>query len=84
VGKMLQYFMAICNILCPFGIFYDHLVHIVFIWYIFSGFGIMHQKIGQPWFKSRSVSEIEVLGREIKSGQGTEAGFFYLAPRGKL
>jgi hypothetical protein len=35
VGKMLQYFMAICNILCPFGIFYDHWVHIVFIWYIF-------------------------------------------------
>jgi hypothetical protein len=35
VRKMLLYFMAICNIICPFGIFYDHLVHIVFIWYIF-------------------------------------------------
>jgi hypothetical protein len=27
--------MAICNILRRFGIFYDHLVHFVFIWYIF-------------------------------------------------
>jgi hypothetical protein len=32
-----------------FGIFYVHLVHFVFIWYIFSGFGIMHQeKSGNP------------------------------------
>jgi hypothetical protein len=40
-------------------IFYGHLEyntdmweifdHFVFIWYIFSGFGIMHQKIWQPW-----------------------------------
>jgi hypothetical protein len=27
--------MAIWNILRPFGKFYDHLVHFVFIWYIF-------------------------------------------------
>jgi hypothetical protein len=33
--KMLIYFMAIWNILWIFGIFYDHLVHFVFIWYIF-------------------------------------------------
>jgi hypothetical protein len=33
--KMLIYFMAIWNILWPFVIFYDHLVHFVFIWYIF-------------------------------------------------
>jgi hypothetical protein len=33
--KMLIYFMAIWNILQTFGIFYDHLVHFVFIWYIF-------------------------------------------------
>jgi hypothetical protein len=32
-----------------FGIFYEHLVHFVFIWYIFSGFGIMYQeKSGNP------------------------------------
>jgi hypothetical protein len=43
--KMLIYFMAIWNILLIFGIFYDHLVHCVFIWYSFSGFGIMHQEI---------------------------------------
>jgi hypothetical protein len=30
-------------------IFYDHLVHFVFIWYIFSGFGIMYpEKSGNP------------------------------------
>jgi hypothetical protein len=41
--------MAIWNILQTFGIFYDHLVQCVFIWYIFSGFGIMHQeKSGKP------------------------------------
>jgi hypothetical protein len=30
-------------------IFYDHLVHFVLIWYIFSGFGITYQeKSGNP------------------------------------
>jgi hypothetical protein len=39
---------VIC-ILWPFGIFYDHLAHFVFIWYIFSSFGIMHhEKSGNP------------------------------------
>jgi hypothetical protein len=29
--------------------YYDHLVHFVLIWYIFSGFGIMYQeKSGNP------------------------------------
>jgi hypothetical protein len=36
--------MAIWNISRTFGIFYNNLVHFVFIWYISSGFGIMHQK----------------------------------------
>jgi hypothetical protein len=31
-GKMLVYFRAVWNI---FWIFYDHLVHFVFVWYIF-------------------------------------------------
>jgi hypothetical protein len=31
--KMLIYFMVIWNILRTFGLFYDHLVHFVFIWY---------------------------------------------------
>jgi hypothetical protein len=47
--KMLTYFMAIGNILRTFEIFYDTLVHFVFIWYIFYGFGIIHQeKSGNP------------------------------------
>jgi formate hydrogenlyase subunit 3/multisubunit Na+/H+ antiporter MnhD subunit len=48
-GKLLLYFMAIGNILRIFGIFYYHLVHFVFILYIFSGFGIVHQETsGNP------------------------------------
>jgi hypothetical protein len=46
---MLIYFMAIWNILWIIGIFYDRSVHFVFIGYIFSSFGIMHQeKSGNP------------------------------------
>jgi hypothetical protein len=33
--QMLLYVMAIWNILWPLGIFYGHLAHCVFIWYIF-------------------------------------------------
>jgi hypothetical protein len=37
------------DFLRTFGIFFDHLVHFVVIWYIFSGFGIMYQeKSGIP------------------------------------
>jgi hypothetical protein len=47
--KMLTYFMAIWNILPTFWIFYDNFVHFVFIWYIFSRFGIMYQDLsGNP------------------------------------
>jgi hypothetical protein len=47
--KMFIYFMAIWNILRTLWIFYDHLVHWVFIWCTFSGFGIMYQeKSGNP------------------------------------
>jgi hypothetical protein len=50
--KMLIYFMAIWNIFRTFGIFYvfyDHLVHFTFIWYIFSGYGFTHhEKSGNP------------------------------------
>jgi hypothetical protein len=34
-GEMLLKFMAIGNILQTFRIFHDHLVHFMFIWYIF-------------------------------------------------
>jgi hypothetical protein len=33
--KMLIYFMATWNILWRFRVFYDHLLHFVFIWYSF-------------------------------------------------
>jgi hypothetical protein len=50
--KMLIYvFLVIWNIIRTFGIFYDYLVHFVFITYLdtFSGFGNMHQeKSGNP------------------------------------
>jgi hypothetical protein len=47
--KMLIYFMAVWNILQTFGIFYDHLVHFVSIWYIFSRFWYhVPRKIWQP------------------------------------
>jgi hypothetical protein len=45
--------MALWDILRTLGIFYDHLVHFVFVWYIFSGFGIAHQgKSGNPGRRS--------------------------------
>jgi hypothetical protein len=38
IGKCLcTYVTAVGNILWRFGIFYDHLVNFLFIWYIFSG-----------------------------------------------
>jgi hypothetical protein len=41
--------MAIWNISQTLGIFFDHLITFLFIWYIFSGFGIMHpEKSGNP------------------------------------
>jgi hypothetical protein len=46
---ILKYFMSICNLLRTLGIFNDHFVHFVFIWYILSGIGIMYQeKSGNP------------------------------------
>jgi hypothetical protein len=47
--KILIKFMAIWNIWLTFGIFYDHLVHLLLIWYIFAGFCIIDQnKSGNP------------------------------------
>jgi hypothetical protein len=40
--KIFIYFVAIWKIIRPFEIFYYHLVHFVFIWYIFPRFGIMY------------------------------------------
>jgi hypothetical protein len=57
--KMLVYFMAIWNILLPFGVFYGHLEYVMAIWYFlwpfgnfvyFSPFGyFVSRKIWQPW-----------------------------------
>jgi hypothetical protein len=50
------YIFPIWNNLRTFGIFYNHLVHFVFVWYIFSSFGIAEQeKSGNPGF-SRSTT----------------------------
>jgi hypothetical protein len=46
---MLEYFMAICNILRPFGLFYGHFSSLVVTGYIFLHFGILFQeKSGNP------------------------------------
>jgi hypothetical protein len=51
--RHLEYFMDIWNILWTFGIIYDRLVHFVFIWYIFSGFGYHAPKTpGNPGFNA--------------------------------
>jgi hypothetical protein len=42
--KLLMYFIAVWNICQTFGIFFDHLVHFVFIWYIFP----VLEKSGNP------------------------------------
>jgi hypothetical protein len=35
--KLFIHFMAVWNILWRFGMYHDHLVHFVFIWYVFPG-----------------------------------------------
>jgi hypothetical protein len=68
--------MAIWNILWRFGIFYDLLLHLVFIWYIFSGFGIMYQeKSGnpadnqsiKPMYSATSFGEMSLFGKIVQT-----------------
>jgi hypothetical protein len=48
-SKMLVYVMDIWSILCPFNIFYGHLLYLGVLWYIFPRFGILYQvKSGSP------------------------------------
>jgi hypothetical protein len=47
--KMLIHFMAIWCTLQTIGIFYDHLVHFMFIWYFFRFWYHVPRKIWQPW-----------------------------------
>jgi hypothetical protein len=57
--------MKIFDAFLTMGIFYDHLVHFLFIWYIFliiwyifPGFGIMHhEKSGNPGEKAQASSK---------------------------
>jgi hypothetical protein len=46
--KMFMYVMAIWNISLIFVIIYDHLVHFVFIWYIFPVLVSRTKKSGNP------------------------------------
>jgi hypothetical protein len=69
--KVLKCFRAMWNILRTLGIFNDHLVHFVFIWYIFSGFGIAYQeKSGNPARKAYA-----------KYHQSLKMAFMYLTCR---
>jgi hypothetical protein len=66
--KMFIYCMSIWNILRTLGILYGDSVHVVFIWYIFSGFGIMYQeKSGNPG--DRLEKRIQ-MRREVWHGAG--------------
>jgi hypothetical protein len=63
------------------AIFYGHLVHFVFIWYIFSGFGVMNQeKSGNPDPTVRVflfvVDTKEDLDRDSNPCWGTDSAFF--------
>jgi hypothetical protein len=64
--------MPIWNVLKTFGIFYNHLVHFVFIWYILSGFGIMYQEIsGNPGSHRLAVIVVITIRRTLRSRQCT-------------
>jgi hypothetical protein len=47
--KNVDYFIDIKNLVWTFGIFYDHLVHFVFIWLIFPILVACIKQIWQPW-----------------------------------
>jgi hypothetical protein len=68
--KIFINFTAIWDILWIFGIFYDHSVHFVFIWYIFSSFGILHQdKSGSPGLLTRISLNYRKQNRIINTHQ---------------
>jgi hypothetical protein len=50
--------MAIGNIFCPFGTYYDYIGNYVIIWYISTRLGILYtEKSGNPGTKQRSLKE---------------------------
>jgi hypothetical protein len=75
--------------LWPFGIYLEYnmdtweiFVHFVFIWYIFSGFGIMHQKIWQPFFRTEKnyrQKEQKKLMLSLSNPRSTKKQKFYFS-----
>jgi hypothetical protein len=59
--KMLKYFMDIGSILQQIGLFYDHLVCFMVIWYMyFSPFWyVAPRKIWHPWILKRNVRSVQ-------------------------
>jgi hypothetical protein len=67
--------MDICNILPTFGIFYDHSVHFVFIWYILFWFWYhATRKIWQP------CATPQLGGIHISSFASAQKTLFYRLP----
>jgi hypothetical protein len=64
----LKHFTAILNIWLTFWIFYDHLVHFVFIIYIFPV--LVPRKIWQPWSWVEKKFDIIVAWKDFNWGQG--------------
>jgi hypothetical protein len=74
--------MAVWNIVRTLGIFYDHLARFMFIWYIFSRFGIMCQeKSGNPAFGAAPVpvSSWPALERALLAPSFQTQAFFVAA-----
>jgi hypothetical protein len=60
--KMLIYFMPLWNILQTFGMFHNHLLHSVFIWYIFFRFWYhVPRKIWQPCLGAKLFVEFVTI-----------------------
>jgi hypothetical protein len=77
--KKWKYFMAIWNILRTFGIFYDHLVYYVFIWYILFRFWSHGPiKIWQLW--TRPEHERLLIEKKRRQGRDLAVGRLQRAP----
>jgi hypothetical protein len=67
---MLVYFMDICSILRPCGIFYEFLVYIVAIWYIFHVVVRCTTKSGNPVQHNESACKTVVV-TTVPGGQAS-------------
>jgi hypothetical protein len=66
IRKCWSILLSIWNILWTFGIFYDHSVHFVLIWYIFFQFWYhAPRKIWQPWSEFRETDRGSTLSETI-------------------